>query len=94
MLDGLYSIVNIAAGISPNVYNGNKPAVMGLWWTKGNYFLQSITKIQIFAIQKVGICSDISPYQLFRYDIIAKSFSCAMLEDSLLDTNEVINDKG
>lgn len=77
-----YTIVNIAADISLNVYNGNKSAVMGLL---SLFFLQSITKIQIFAIQKVGICSDIPPYQLFRYDISAKSFSCAMLEGSLLD---------
>lgn len=52
---------------------------------KAMIILQSIAQIQIFAIQKVGICSDIPPYQLFRYDISAKSFSCAMLEGSLLD---------
>ncbi len=29
--------------------------------------------------------SDIPPYQLFRYDISANSFNCAMLESSQLD---------
>jgi len=45
-----------------------------------------IAQIQIFAIKKVGICSDTPPYQLFRYDISANSFSCAMLNGSLLDS--------
>lgn len=70
---------------SPKVYNVNNPAVMGLWWLEGYDFVQSITQIQIFASQKVEICSDIPPYQLFRYDISANSFNCAMLESSLLD---------